>query len=111
MGEDKRGFVFKICVVGDGAVGKTSLIQRYTEGEFNEEYIMTLGAQFTKHETEFEGVKTGWRQYRIPLVSPAAEVESPDWERIENLLKSTVEPINGRLDKLQCTEHLHYYHP
>ncbi len=56
MGEDGRGFVFKICVVGNGAVGKTSLIQRYTEGEFNEEYIMTLGAQFTKHETEFGGV-------------------------------------------------------
>ena len=49
------GFVFKITVVGDGAVGKTSLIQRFTEGEFNEEYIMTLGAQFTKFTEEVDG--------------------------------------------------------
>ncbi len=51
-----QGFVFKITVVGDGAVGKTSLIQRFTEGEFNEEYIMTLGAQFTKFTEEVDGV-------------------------------------------------------
>ena len=50
------GFVFKITVVGDGAVGKTSLIQQFTEGEFNEEYIMTLGAQFTKFTEEIDGV-------------------------------------------------------
>jgi len=56
MGTEERGFVFKICCVGDGAVGKTSLIQRYTEGDFNEEYIMTLGAQFTKQDMEYKGV-------------------------------------------------------
>jgi len=50
------GFVFKITVVGDGAVGKTSLIKQFTEGDFNEEYIMTLGAQFTKYTEEVEGV-------------------------------------------------------
>ena len=49
--DDERGFVFKISVIGDGAVGKTSLIKKYTKGEFNEQYIMTLGAQFTEHET------------------------------------------------------------
>ena len=56
MGQDERGFVFKITVIGDGAVGKTSLIQRFTEGDFNEEYIMTLGAQFTKYEMVYKGV-------------------------------------------------------
>ena len=56
MSEDDRGYVFKITVVGDGAVGKSSLIQRFTEGDFNEDYIMTLGAQFTKHETELQGI-------------------------------------------------------
>jgi len=53
--EDERGFVFKITVIGDGAVGKTSLIKKYTKGEFNEEYIMTLGAQFYRHETIVQG--------------------------------------------------------
>ncbi|MFX1392849.1 MAG: Rab family GTPase [Promethearchaeota archaeon] len=53
--EDERGFVFKVTVIGDGAVGKTSLIKKYTKGEFNEEYIMTLGAQFTQHKTVVQG--------------------------------------------------------
>lgn len=33
------------------------------------------------------------------------DMDNDDWERIESLLKTTVEPINGRLDKLQCAEH------
>ncbi len=33
------------------------------------------------------------------------DMDNDDWERIESLLKTTVAPINGRLDKLQCTEH------
>ncbi len=50
-----RGFVFKVVVIGDGAVGKTSLIQQYTHGEFDKSYIPTLGAQFTKHSKEVDG--------------------------------------------------------
>lgn len=56
MGEDKENsefkhdFIHKIVAVGDGAVGKTSLIRRYTSGSFNKEYIKTLGAQFSRYE-------------------------------------------------------------
>ena len=49
MSDDERGFVFKVTVIGNGAVGKTSLIKKFTKGEFNGEYIMTLGAQFTNY--------------------------------------------------------------
>ena len=41
---------YKIVVVGDPAVGKTSLVRKYTKGEFHEEYIATLGAQFSRFE-------------------------------------------------------------
>ena len=41
-------FGFKICVIGDGAVGKTSLIKKYTEGTFEKDYIKTIGAQFSR---------------------------------------------------------------
>jgi small GTP-binding protein len=40
------GFVFKIVVVGDGAVGKTSLIKQWTEGTFRTDYILTIGSNF-----------------------------------------------------------------
>jgi GTP-binding nuclear protein Ran len=48
---DGRGLVFKVILVGDGAVGKTSLIRRYTLGDFQKQYIQTLGAQFTNFKT------------------------------------------------------------
>jgi small GTP-binding protein len=50
-----KGFVFKITVIGDGAVGKTSLIKKYTQGSFQKDYIKTLGAQFSKYDEEIEG--------------------------------------------------------
>ena len=53
--ENSKGFVFKITVIGDGAVGKTSLIKKYTSGSFQKDYIKTLGAQFSKYDEEIEG--------------------------------------------------------
>lgn len=41
-----REYIFKIVVLGDGQVGKTSLVLQYTEHKFNENYIMSIGANF-----------------------------------------------------------------
>ncbi len=57
MSADEKGYGFKITVVGDGAVGKTSLIKRYTQGSFQKEYIATLGTQFSKYEENVDGEK------------------------------------------------------
>ena len=48
--DERKDFVFKITVIGDGGVGKTSLIKKYTKGSFKKEYIKTLGAQFSKYD-------------------------------------------------------------
>jgi len=40
----------KICLVGEHAVGKTSLIRRYVLDEFDDRYIVTLGAKVSKKE-------------------------------------------------------------
>eukprot|EP01064_Diplonema_japonicum_P022549 TRINITY_DN324_c3_g2_i2.p1 TRINITY_DN324_c3_g2~~TRINITY_DN324_c3_g2_i2.p1 ORF type:complete len:229 (+),score=39.87 TRINITY_DN324_c3_g2_i2:62-748(+) len=37
---------YKVLVVGDGAVGKTSLIMRFCEGGFKESYRQTVGLDF-----------------------------------------------------------------
>jgi small GTP-binding protein len=42
-----KSFIYKICVVGDGGVGKTSMVLRYTEDTFRENYIMTIGSNFS----------------------------------------------------------------
>ncbi len=46
----------KICLVGDEAVGKTSVIHRYVHGVFDETYIRTLGAVPTKKTVDLPDV-------------------------------------------------------
>ncbi len=38
--------MFKLVALGDGAVGKTSCIRRYTEDSFSDRYIATIGTTF-----------------------------------------------------------------
>ena len=38
----------KICLLGDPAVGKTSLIHRYVYDAFDDKYLSTIGAKITK---------------------------------------------------------------
>ena len=47
-----RKFRFKIVVIGNGSVGKTSLIQKFTQGTFQKDYLKTIGAQLSEYETE-----------------------------------------------------------
>ncbi|MFX1377581.1 MAG: Rab family GTPase [Promethearchaeota archaeon] len=51
-----KAFGFKIVVVGDAAVGKTSLIKRYTTNTFQKDYISTLGMQFSRYEEKISGI-------------------------------------------------------
>ncbi|MHA1649318.1 MAG: Rab family GTPase [Candidatus Helarchaeota archaeon] len=44
--EKTKTFGFKVLVLGAPAVGKTSLIRRFTTGKFSETYSKTLGADF-----------------------------------------------------------------
>ena len=43
----------KICLLGDPAVGKTSLIRKYVMDKYDDEYISTLGTKVTKKELIF----------------------------------------------------------
>jgi small GTP-binding protein len=52
---DIHRYGFKITVIGDGSVGKTSLIKQFTQGTFEKDYIKTIGAQFSKYEKEIAG--------------------------------------------------------
>jgi len=44
--EEENGPKYKVLVIGDYAVGKTSLIRRYTEGYFTPNYKLTIGVDF-----------------------------------------------------------------
>jgi len=49
-----RSFIYKVVVVGDGGVGKTSMVLRYCENAFKEDYIMTIGSNFSTKQVELE---------------------------------------------------------
>ena len=53
--KNSEEFRFKIVVIGDGAVGKTSLIKKYTKGTFEKDYVKTIGAQLSKYNKEING--------------------------------------------------------
>jgi len=37
---------YKMCIFGDGGVGKTTLINRYISGKYSEDFKMTIGVDF-----------------------------------------------------------------
>ena len=45
-------YLFKVATVGASAVGKTSIILRYTSGTFREYYAPTLGADFATKQVD-----------------------------------------------------------
>lgn len=44
--KSRREKAFKICLVGDGSSGKTSIINRYAQQSFGKEYRQTVGLDF-----------------------------------------------------------------
>jgi small GTP-binding protein len=51
---ESRRMKTKICLVGEAAVGKTSLVRRYVLDQFEDKYITTLGAKVSKKEFAFD---------------------------------------------------------
>lgn len=68
-----REFVFKIVIIGDAAVGKTSLINRFVEGSFQEDYKPTLGANIVRKDVNLDNARVrlimwdlaGQEKYRV----------------------------------------------
>ena len=46
----KRKVFFKIVVIGDSSVGKSSLIHRYVKSQFAKDFKPTIGAEFSNKE-------------------------------------------------------------
>jgi len=54
MMNEEREYVFKITLLGDAAVGKTSLINQFVENTFQEDYKPTLGANIIRKDVILE---------------------------------------------------------
>ena len=73
----ERKFVFKIVVIGDGAVGKTSLIARFAEKTFQAEYKPTLGTNIVIKE-----LKVGNNSIKLLLWDIAGQAK---WRDVRHL--------------------------
>ena len=47
-----KSFIYKVAIVGNGGVGKTSMVLRYCENTFKESYLMTIGSNFSTKTVE-----------------------------------------------------------
>lgn len=52
MREEEVETAIKVVVVGNGAVGKSSMIQRYCKGIFTKDYKKTIGVDFLERQIE-----------------------------------------------------------
>ena len=50
MLEEDMEVAIKVVVVGNGAVGKSSMIQRYCKGIFTKDYKKTIGVDFLERQ-------------------------------------------------------------
>ena len=53
--EDDFENIMKVVVVGDGGVGKSSLIQRFCKGTFTGSYKKTIGVDFLEKHLRYYG--------------------------------------------------------
>ena len=60
--------LFKIVLLGDSSVGKTSLLKRFVDDRFSNSHKSTLGADFRLHEIEIDG-----RTIRLQLWDTAGQ--------------------------------------
>ncbi|MFW9855237.1 MAG: Rab family GTPase [Candidatus Thorarchaeota archaeon] len=54
--------LYKICLLGDGGVGKTSLRERFLGKGFQSGYILTIGADFAVQDLNIDG-----QQYKFQI--------------------------------------------
>ncbi|OLS25396.1 MAG: GTPase KRas precursor [Candidatus Heimdallarchaeota archaeon LC_2] len=73
MGHDR--FIYKVTLLGDGGVGKTSLRKRYLGEGFSSDYLTTIGADFALKRFEEESISMQiWDLAGQPRFSGVREV-------------------------------------
>ncbi len=61
------GFKFRVVLLGEATVGKTSLLRRYTENVFDEEYKQTLGTTFATKDIDVKDNEGSVRSVRLSV--------------------------------------------
>lgn len=97
-------YFFKLILIGDSGVGKTTLIKRYTIGEYKENYISTIGVDQAIAYREIDGKKV-----KLSILDTAGQ------ERFKSLTTSFYHNVNGVVLVYDCTnlnsfKNIRYWH-
>ncbi|RWS22426.1 hypothetical protein B4U80_00370 [Leptotrombidium deliense] len=76
MREDDYETAIKVVIVGNGSVGKSSLIQRFCHGTFTSEYKRTIGVDFLERSVNDKNcLRIGNQEIRLMLWDTAGQEE------------------------------------
>ncbi len=64
-GDDITDIIYKVIVVGDPSIGKTSLIRKFVQDQFEVDYIPTVGVNISKQPIE---IMVGNKKIKINLM-------------------------------------------
>ena len=53
--EKSETFLFKYIIIGDSFVGKSKILLKYTNNEYNENFVITIGAEFGAKTINIDG--------------------------------------------------------
>ncbi|CAB3385897.1 ras-related protein Rab-23 isoform X1 [Cloeon dipterum] len=70
MYEEELEVAIKVVIVGNGAVGKSSMIQRYCKGIFTRDYKKTIGVDFLERQ-----ISLGGEEVRLMVWDTAGQEE------------------------------------
>ena len=80
----KNDLTFKILILGDSNVGKTSLLLKFTDNIFNETYITTIGVEYKEKEITLDNIK-----YKLNIWDTAGQ------ERFKSITKNFFKSADG----------------
>jgi len=97
--EEKIEKRFKIVIIGDATTGKTNIIKKYAENDFNKEYTTTMGVLFFQKLVDINGKKI-----HLDIWDTSGQ------ERFKSLLKIYAKDANCLLFVYDITNKLTFDH-
>ena len=95
----------QLLIIGDMTVGKTSILTRFTENKFSQNYLATVGLDFFTKDVDFKNLN---RRVRIKIWDSAGQ------ERFRSLTQSFFRNANGiiivyDISNIESFENLKYW--
>lgn len=91
--------LFRLIMLGDSGVGKTCMLRRFTESEFDPSHISTIGVDFKMKTVEIDGVKV-----RVQIWDTAGQ------ERYQTITKQYYRRAQGIIFVYDITSEASFQH-